>query len=350
MTQMIDIILTGKQIELFRDALVSAFHTSRLLSQMVHFQLDKKLENFVARGSLNDMTYDLILEAQASGWLYRLLVGSRTQNKGNIPLKQFEQNLSISTRYIPKAQLEAKVRVFDQFISLNEWLPKLHQIEKQVCKIELPRGSGTGFLVSSNIIVTNYHVVKGLIDNEYSPQEVSLRFDYKKIRPQSEGLNGEIFKLADDWLIGYSPISSSDAPFNIGTPSKDELDYALIRIEKPLNRGIIELPNTSLATFHSNYEAKRPLFIIQHPNGEPMKLAVDVDGIMGLNENETRLNYKTLTEPGSSGSPCFNQNLELIALHHNGHEGSRNIGIPVHTLIEDWKQKGFIYKDNKWII
>lgn len=344
-----DIMLTGKQIEEFRDALVSAFHTPNSLQQMLHFQLNKRLFNIVGSGSLKNITYELILDAEANGWLYVLLIGARKQNTGNEALKAFEQNIGLSTRDIDKHSLEAKIRVFDQFISLNEWLPKLHQIEKQVCKIELPRGSGTGFLVSPSIIVTNYHVIEGLIDNKYSPQEVSLRFDYKKIRPQSEGLNGKVFKLADDWLIGYSPISSSDAPFNTGIPSKDELDYALIRIEKPLDRGVIELPNTSLTTFSNNFEAKRPLFIIQHPNGEPMKLAVDVDGILGLNQNETRLNYKTLTESGSSGSPCFNQNLELIALHHNGYKGSRNIGIPIHTLIKSWKEKGYLSDNNKWI-
>lgn len=347
---MVDIILTGQQIEQFRNALVTAFHTPKRLEQMLHFALNEKLTNLVANASLNDMVYDLILYAEANGWLYRLLLGAREQNKNNKHLKEFEQSLSLSTRNISKSGLEAKIRVFDRFISLNEWLPKLHQIEKQVCKIELPqKGSGTGFLVSSNIVLTNYHVLKKLIEEQYSSNEVKVRFDYKKIRPQSEGLDGEIFALADDWLIGYSPLSVYDAPFKNGAPSKTELDYALIRLADHLDRGAIQLPNTSTESFYQNYEAKKPLFIVQHPNGEPMKLAVDVDSILGLNENETRLYHKTLTEGGSSGSPCFNQNLDLIALHHIGFEGSRNGGIPIHTLIEDWRQRGFLSSENEWL-
>lgn len=346
-----DIILTGQQIKQFREALVAAFHTTGLLKQMVHFCLSEKLENFVANASLNDMAYELILYAEANGQLYRLLRGAREENKGNELLKKFEQNISLSTRTISKSGLEAKIRVFDQFISLNEWLPKLHQIEKQVCRIELPKGgSGTGFLVNSDIILTNYHVLENLINKNYSSDKVKLRFDYKKIRPQSEDLDGQLFDLADDWLIGYSPISEYDDPTKKKNPSKEELDYALIRLAKSLDRGAIKLPDMLTEDFYKNYEAKRPLFIVQHPSGEPMKLAVDINGVINLNENETRLSYKTLTEKGSSGSPCFNQDLELIALHHNGFEGSRNVGIPIHTLVNDWVQKGFLSSEKEWLV
>lgn len=347
-----DIILTGKQIEEFRDALISAFYTSNLLQQMLHFQLNKRLFNIVSSGPLKKIAYELIIDAEANGWLYMLLIGARKQNTGNEALKTFEQNIGLATRHIHRHSLEAKIRTFDQFISLNEWLPKLHQIEKQVCKIELPKGgSGTGFLVSSDIILTNYHVVSDLIEGHYSYKDVSMRFDYKKIRSQSEGLDGEVFQLAENWYIGHSPMSKKDAPFNIEAPSLDELDYALIRLEKPINsRNFIQLPDITSNSFLQNYDKNRPLFIVQHPNGEPIKLTVDVEGVIGLNTNGTRLNYKTLTESGSSGSPCFNQDLELIALHHNGFEGSRNVGIPIHTLMKDWKKKNFISIGYKWLV
>ena len=38
----------------------------------------------------------------------------------------------------------------------------------------------------------------------------------------------------------------------------------------------------------------------------------------GLNANETRLRHQVNTKRGSSGSPCLNARLELVALHHAG--------------------------------
>ena len=58
------------------------------------------------------------------------------------------------------------------------------------------------------------------------------------------------------------------------------------------------------------------LNIVQHPNGELKQVA--------LRENQLKdilpqfLHYQTDTAPGSSGSPVFNDQWELVALHHSG--------------------------------
>jgi V8-like Glu-specific endopeptidase len=44
----------------------------------------------------------------------------------------------------------------------------------------------------------------------------------------------------------------------------------------------------------------------------------DKPAILGLNANRTRVLYNVNTQAGSSGAPCFNAKLELIALHHAG--------------------------------
>ena len=41
----------------------------------------------------------------------------------------------------------------------------------------------------------------------------------------------------------------------------------------------------------------------QHPEGTPLKLALDTEAVISLNANNTRVLYSTNTEPGSSGSP-----------------------------------------------
>jgi len=79
---------------------------------------------------------------------------------------------------------------------------------------------------------------------------------------------------------------------------------------------------------------------LQHPRGGELKLALDTDAIIGVNANGTRLRYRTNTEAGSSGSPCFDANWRLAALHHAGdpnfslfHRPEYNVGIPFHRAV-----------------
>lgn len=56
--------------------------------------------------------------------------------------------------------------------------------------------------------------------------------------------------------------------------------------------------------------------IIQHPNGHPKQIALRENQIIDMLENF--LHYHTDTAPGSSGSPLFNDQWEVVGLHHSG--------------------------------
>jgi endonuclease I len=56
--------------------------------------------------------------------------------------------------------------------------------------------------------------------------------------------------------------------------------------------------------------------IIQHPNGEPKQLALRENQLIDLLPDF--LHYRTDTAPGSSGSPIFNDQWEIVGLHHSG--------------------------------
>ena len=65
--------------------------------------------------------------------------------------------------------------------------------------------------------------------------------------------------------------------------------------------------------------------------------AIDATPGLGLNENGTRLRYAANTEPGASGSPCFDFDWNLIALHHYGERGQLqgmgfNQGVPIAAI------------------
>lgn len=56
--------------------------------------------------------------------------------------------------------------------------------------------------------------------------------------------------------------------------------------------------------------------IIQHPNGMPKQICIGHNSLKYIDEE--RIQYLTDTLPGSSGSPVFNSNWELIGLHSKG--------------------------------
>jgi V8-like Glu-specific endopeptidase len=59
--------------------------------------------------------------------------------------------------------------------------------------------------------------------------------------------------------------------------------------------------------------------------------------VIGVNASQNRVRYATNTEPGSSGSPVFDLDWNLVALHHLGdpaydHPASYNQGVPIQLI------------------
>lgn len=207
---------------------------------------------------------------------------------------------------------------------------------------------GTGFLVGPDTLLTNYHVLRTVIEGPDKPADVRFRFGYKKLKNLEVSL-GQLAELQpNDWLIDYSPYSESE---RIGKPdqalpTEDELDYALVRLSGALGRdpvdpatpgspvrGWVRLPTTDPPLYPN-----MPLLILQHPRAAPLKLGIDTKGVIGENANHTRVRYATNSEAGSSGSPCFDMDWGLVALHHYGDPAFNhpryNQGIPIRMIRE----------------
>lgn len=353
--------LTGPQQAELEHAIISAFPSKDDLARMLQYRLSQNLEAVAMGTSLESIVFRLIQTAQARGWLHTLIARAREANPGNSDLAGFCQQIGLSPQSPDTDALEKVIVRQNSFLDVNTWRQGLGELENRVCRIELNLSDGsttygTGFLISANFLLTNHHVMKEVIEGEKlkqagkvwaRPQDVTLRFDYKVLAGSTVN-PGVTYQLADDWLIDCSPMSYWDdvPPPKGGDPEPNELDFALLRLKgapgnEPVGinpqpgspkRGWIKLPEQEYG-----FPANSPLLILQHPKRAPLKLAFDTNAILSLNGNKTRVTYRTNTDHGSSGSPCFSLNWELVALHHAGDPDSfapkYNQGIPIKAIL-----------------
>lgn len=172
-----------------------------------------------------------------------------------------------------------------------------------VCRIERARHRvGTGFLLTKNLLLTNYHVLApdDEADLDANIQDITLRFGSYTSDSGTE-TEGQIFKLDSDHpILRWSPTN--------------KLDYVLLQVEDT----ILQAREIKPANWK---DARRPmkntgLNILQHPGGETMKVALSSNGITGVYERDGLIQYISETSGGSSGSPCFNDDWQVVALHH----------------------------------
>lgn len=209
-------------------------------------------------------------------------------------------------------------------IGLSQWGDRLAVLQRRVCRIDGDgRPRGTGFLVGARAVLTSYHCVHDL---HRQMHRVTCRFD-NVLRKDGTHDDGVVVPLAADGMADWAPIPAS-LDFRTVAPRPDELDFALLRLAEPIGdrlvdgapRGWLRLP-----TGGSRLSPDDPLLIVQHINGGPMTLAMDVQSIVGNNDNGTRVWHRTNTAPGSSGAPCLTMDLEPVLMHQYGKLSVDNI-------------------------
>jgi endonuclease G, mitochondrial len=163
-------------------------------------------------------------------------------------------------------------------------------------------GFGTGFLVAPRLLLTNNHVLS-------SPEIAGVsqvEFNYQR------GLDGR---------MGQTTVFNIDKDSFFVTSPVKELDFTLVAIEDSSADGhrLDEFGYLPLTAVADEVLAGECVTIIQHPKGDPKQVALRKNEVIKLPDDQDRfLHYQTDTNPGSSGSPVFNDGWEVVALHHSG--------------------------------
>lgn len=342
----------GRQYQQLVEALVHAYPDANSFARMLEFRLEKRLATIAALPNpMTQVAFEVIGVANAGGWTGQLIAAAREAQPSNPKLLKLAEDFGLTAA---TAEFERKVRDDLSYLDITQWRERLGALETQVCRVETPRTMGTGFLLGPDVLITNHHVMEDVIKAPDLASEVVLRFDYKRLADGTTLNKGTEFRLATDWLLDDSPYSGVDKLADPGAevPHEDELDYALLRVEgEPGNQpaGAKAEPGApargwiKAAAPPSSFAENAPLFILQHPEGKPLKLALDTKSVLQTNGNGTRVRYRTNTEKGSSGSPVFDDHWNLVALHHSGDRNivpTYNQGIPFAAILRLLEKRG----------
>ena len=171
-------------------------------------------------------------------------------------------------------------------------------------------GLGTGWLIGPGLIATNHHVVAA----RFEKNEVAAPADLEQQAIHTEAWFDYLHPDATYTTFRIARLEALNA----------QLDYAILRLAPESVDGTTYQQWDCLRLAPLDYELRRgaALNIIQHPAGEVKQIAIRRNDFVGpLEGDANRFTYLTDTLPGSSGSPVFNDDWEVVGLHR----GSRKL-------------------------
>jgi len=198
---------------------------------------------------------------------------------------------------------------FERVLAGNELQP-VNYLEngaiaaRAICRITMRdaqgrhRGYGSGFLIAPGVLITNNHVLPEAGWASLSFAEFDYALDY-----HGDPMTTQLFRFSPQRL------------FSTSVP----LDFSVVAVE-PMSQG----GGTALDSFGilpmiaqvGKVMEGEWLTIIQHPGGDRKAVCVRENRFMKRTDDV--LWYSTDTMGGSSGSPVFNNDWQVVALHHAG--------------------------------
>lgn len=211
-----------------------------------------------------------------------------------------------------------KVLGKERFFGFDWWRQGLETCEA-VGRVETDAavGVGTGFLVNGcqlspklpdrPVFITNAHVISSSVERALRPDQAWVRFEVLNRRDPTKYVPlavEEVLWLSEPGMIGQPSDPLRNCDTTIVTLRGLPEDARCVDIAPNLPR----LSETSRA------------YIIGHPDGDGLQFSLHDSELLDIDDTKKLVHYRSPTVGGSSGSPVFNGEWKVFALHHAGAE------------------------------
>ncbi|QDY44796.1 endonuclease [Planococcus glaciei] len=218
----------------------------------------------------------------------------------------------------------------ERIINRSDLFPIAHlqaglDVSKAVCRIFLRNrsgqieGYGTGFMVAPSLLLTNNHVLDTFDAAQYAVAEFNYEDDVNFMPKEIVS-----FRLAPEQLF------ITDMGLDFTLVAVHEVDSEGVKLS---DFGYLPLLPQTGKVLEGEYVS-----IIQHPKGGPKAVTLRENEVKSISSDY--VHYVSDTEPGSSGSPVFNDQWVVVSLHHAGiphpdNEGEwiANEGIRISSIL-----------------
>lgn len=194
---------------------------------------------------------------------------------------------------------EKQIQTWD-LVDIN-YLQKGYIVSRSVCKLYARdiKGpfTGTGFLVSRNLLITNNHN----IPNPQMAKRAFVEFDHE--------LGADGFpKNQQRFLLRPEEAFWTDRDLDV--------TIVAVNLTSQANKSLSDYGYLSLDPEEGKIEEGNFISIIHHPNGDLKQVAIRENRLM--KKKEKVLLYASDTSSGSSGGPCFSDKWQVVAIHRRG--------------------------------
>ena len=188
--------------------------------------------------------------------------------------------------------------------------------------VEAPRNHppdpvGTGSLVTDRLLITNHHVIRTRAEATGMAVEFCYEYD------ENGGERG-----ADRWPLAPDDFFHTDPG----------LDYTVVAVALrdggPPGAGYGSIP---LIGQTGKAVVGETLNVIHHPGGQRKRVSLRYNRMVA--EDDLWIRYESDTSAGSSGAPVFNDQWEMVALHHGGVPATDDDGFELARDGRRWSEE-----------